>query len=1283
MYELYIKGKKVDLPNNFSISWTFNATDLSTPSAIKNNFSKQIELDGTPNNNIIFNYLYKIDSDYVSSFNPNIRNEFVLTNNGTYIESGYVQLNKITNTLSGTKYAITLFGGLGDFFYNLDKDEDGNKKTLSSLHWKWVDTISLDDNWWTDDRFGAHHNILTKEQEDNQLIFSLSPKSIVLSWKELGYPEDIYTTIDGQKYTNVRNDIIMMPFDSGKPDIDSFDATKVLIDVQIYNNNLNQYWKTEWDKSFPNVVDGVTYYSKNLYDNYNEHIGKFVLAEAQRDISQLETGMLINTQMIPGLRIKKFLDVISDPENNGGYEVEFKDSALTTPATDNRGYMLLDRIKSDDLNLAFVVKDDVTSRLMVNWKGETDIDATTPIHLINGDLLDVTQLQALGIDHFEWSTERNITTTAQVMIGGFVSPIPNTAGFPSNPRNGFFAGPTTLNGFIITPQYESTHNSGSGHDWIKNIYGCNAHVTTQFYNFTSNFTNKMWKTDTSTFDSFNPSSGQGNNQLDPNNRNSKLCNPVSFTVRSDSNGNVYPNDRQFLEATIYLNILRATDVNNTKEVVYVHPWILANNIDYKAEDARDPNTYTYNIPNVIYNWLISTDFKNKLTTYINNLIANDGYTTVSSIVIPDVTICYPWHHRLYEMPTPQGSKYINNIHRNINNRNPMSLLKTDYSNSDAIFASQNFKLNISQTLSDKHNVYFDFNDLSQLGSQFKFSTEYTWCNAVYNNDQHSMDYGTTIKAPQTNYPTNYFWLPASFWQCTDNRKYHLFNTPDKLASVGAMAVHDNPGNAYIIRTSSGAKYNFSFIHKTTEKTIFPELNAKLMESYTTKKGLLNNTNSPYEYFISLAKLLNWRFEYDAVLKKIVIMGASEYYNNYNPNPLTIDYGHNIEITPYLMDVSTINLSTESIDSYANYLYNKKTDNIFNSHDIPNKYSFNDKTENLLNKVVFKSGAEYMPISPMFTEAQTYCPITKLGGTTTYRYFTEADDGNYKTEEIIPRVQTNTQNILFKYDYPMLCCYDDDYNYVSPKNIIVYLNGFISNTRIPQNYPNTNAPVFPTYFGITAFTNNISKLNDGNPCYVNNYYYDMNAQQDCPWARVNSISVWPSDIPHFSLYNFLSYDHDSYNGELIDKSNALLFNPDNYYSTNPDYLTTLRLKSRANDYLGNAPYEPFETFPLTYTTSSTYSQYPFDCPRQYDLGTLNTFVANANTLNTYTSEIANITDQNARQIKLKARLNASPKKSLQSIYTLNGGKYLISKIENYDVSQSNPFADITLQKIINV
>ena len=319
---------------------------------------------------------------------------------------------------------------------------------------------------------------------------------------------------------------------------------------------------------------------------------------------------------------------------------------------------------------------------------------------------------------------------------------------------------------------------------------------------------------------------------------------------------------------------------------------------------------------------------------------------------------------------------------------------------------------------------------------------------------------------------------------------------------------------------------------------------------------------------------------------------------------------------------------------------------------------------------------------MFTPNRTFAPITLLGGTTQYRYPTAQDDGNYELTEIRPRVSTALQNNVIRYDYPMLNCYDSDYSYSSTKNILVFLNGFISNIKLAPNYENTSAPVYPTYFGLTSYVEPLKKLNDGNPCYVNNFYYNPNAQS-CPWAITNSISVWPSDIPYFTLYNFLDFNYQNYNGENNIKYSTLLFNPNGYYPLNSEYNIALRLKSRNNPTLGNSILEPFESWPLDYSVTSNYNLYAFNTPRMYTVEELNSFATNAINSNFYSNDIANITDTNARQIKLKAKLNTTPKNALHSIYKINGGIYLISKIENYDISQVNPFADITLQKIINV
>ena len=45
---LYIAGKKVDLDDNSFILFNYTMEDLSNPTIVKNSFSKQITLKGTP-----------------------------------------------------------------------------------------------------------------------------------------------------------------------------------------------------------------------------------------------------------------------------------------------------------------------------------------------------------------------------------------------------------------------------------------------------------------------------------------------------------------------------------------------------------------------------------------------------------------------------------------------------------------------------------------------------------------------------------------------------------------------------------------------------------------------------------------------------------------------------------------------------------------------------------------------------------------------------------------------------------------------------------------------------------------------------------------------------------------------------------------------------------------------------------------------------------------------------------------------------------------------------------
>lgn len=139
---LYIGDQLADLPEGVNLPITYTTEDFKNPTIVKNSFSKTISLPNTAVNNKIFNYSYKLDRyQHIDSFDPSKRVDFKLFCDGDLIESGYVQLNNISGIGEDKKYNITLYGGLGDFFYGLKYNEDGTTKTLADLQF-----FVLDDN---------------------------------------------------------------------------------------------------------------------------------------------------------------------------------------------------------------------------------------------------------------------------------------------------------------------------------------------------------------------------------------------------------------------------------------------------------------------------------------------------------------------------------------------------------------------------------------------------------------------------------------------------------------------------------------------------------------------------------------------------------------------------------------------------------------------------------------------------------------------------------------------------------------------------------------------------------------------------------------------------------------------------------------------------------------------------------------------------------------------------------------------------------------------------------
>lgn len=284
---LYLDGNKVEWPKVPDILLTYQRTDYTNPTVTKNMFSKTVTIEGTPNNNDIFNHIWNLErvmDDGFTLFNPSQKVPFELYNDCEIVETGYAKLDSINKEGYKIAYNITLYGGLGSFFYSLAYDINTDKeKTLADL------------------------NFMGGPNPDDEFDFEISKDTVNEAWDALN--KYGYNTGSTKKYDYFN----FMPAYNGLPD--SFDSDKVLINtneatgmaVRWTNNNGVQYG------TFPTSVgnDGVTYTPYNGY----------VYGEMQRDCTEWEMRDLRSYLQRPVLSVKGLFNAIKNPLNNGGYNV--------------------------------------------------------------------------------------------------------------------------------------------------------------------------------------------------------------------------------------------------------------------------------------------------------------------------------------------------------------------------------------------------------------------------------------------------------------------------------------------------------------------------------------------------------------------------------------------------------------------------------------------------------------------------------------------------------------------------------------------------------------------------------------------------------------------------------------------------------------------------------------------------------------------------------------------------------------------------------------------------
>ena len=272
--KLFINNQEVEFASSPDILFTFQVDEMTNPTVVKNSYSKSLVIPGTKQNNRIFGGIWNVERvQDIMTFNPSKKAPFTIYHNGEIYQTGYVKLLDININNNKIEYNVSLFGGLGDFFYSLmysssDDVGESEKKKLRDLH------------------FGTNPTATTSADEFD---FQINKDTVLDAWSHLsgGTSESMWNTIN------------FAPLYNGLAD--GFDSDKVLINT-VGNSKIKQSY-----------VSGGTRYT--TYENY-------VLADINNNYTEWQMRDLRSYLQRPVIRVKDIIGAICKPENNGGYEVE-------------------------------------------------------------------------------------------------------------------------------------------------------------------------------------------------------------------------------------------------------------------------------------------------------------------------------------------------------------------------------------------------------------------------------------------------------------------------------------------------------------------------------------------------------------------------------------------------------------------------------------------------------------------------------------------------------------------------------------------------------------------------------------------------------------------------------------------------------------------------------------------------------------------------------------------------------------------------------------------------
>ena len=272
---LYIGGIRADLDSSITIPFTFQTSQAEMPTAVKNSYSKTVTLVGSETNLRLFSGLWRLDSLVTNAssgigidFNPMKRVGFQLFVDEMVVERGYCQLNAINRKGRDITFSISLFGGLGEFFYNLQTDDDGEKRNLASLDYGTdlgfkINASEVQQNWddiLADNRpsvtFVPMHNGVPKNMDGDKMLIKGGglPSSITDGGNTYAAKSGYLLAKMNRKYTEweigdlrsylQRPALRVKDFIDAIADPNNNGGWKVHLDHSFFNKKNPYYWDT-------------------------------------------------------------------------------------------------------------------------------------------------------------------------------------------------------------------------------------------------------------------------------------------------------------------------------------------------------------------------------------------------------------------------------------------------------------------------------------------------------------------------------------------------------------------------------------------------------------------------------------------------------------------------------------------------------------------------------------------------------------------------------------------------------------------------------------------------------------------------------------------------------------------------------------------------------------------------------------------------------------------------------------------------------------------------------